>query len=424
MKNKLTNNLGWKIVSLLISVMLWMVVNSISDPSVTQTFYNVPVKLVNTDQITSAGKVYKVLDGTDVAQRVTIKAPRSILSEITQNDILVTADVKNMNQLDNVPVTYDVSVYADHINSIKGSLDLVNLKVENKKTRTMSINVSYTGKMAEGYMLGDASLSQNVVRLSGAESVVDSVDVAKIDVDITGFTDDVKTNSDIKLYDADGNLVVDEDLNLNIKSVVATIDILSVKTIPVNYVVKTTPEPNYVNTGEIEATVNEVQICGNPEAVASIESIDIPSEDLDISGYTTDAVFKINLRNYLPEGLDFVGGSSSNSVVTVKIVPSVTKNIEISMDDVDIINVPEGYSATIAIDDGSSIELSGVAKSLENIGIESIKPVVDVENWMQSEDVNVLEEGFYTAQLTFTLPSDVSIKRNVKAVLHIVEKEE
>jgi len=423
MKNKLTQNLGWKIVSLLISIMLWMVVNSISDPSVTQTFYNVPVKLVNTEQITSAGKVYKVMDGTDVVPRVTIKAPRSILSEINQDDIIVTADVNNMNQLDNVPVSYAVSVYSDQINSIKGNLDLVNLKVENKKSRTISINIAYTNNLPDGYILGDTSLSQNVVRLTGAESVVDSVASAKVEIDIAGFTDDVKTNSDIKLYDAEGNLLtVDDELYLNIKSVVATIDILAKKKVPVKYTVKSVPETNYIATGVVESTINEAEICGEPGVIEDIESIEIPSDELDITGCTTDAVFKVNLRNFLPDSVSFVDNTNTNAAVTVKIVPAETKEIDISTDDISITNVPDGFSATIAVDDGSSVELSGVGKSLDSLTVNSIKPVVDVGAWMDEEGITEVQEGFYTSSLSYTLPSDVSVKKNIKAVLHIVKK--
>ena len=89
MKNRLTRNVGLKLSSVLLAVVLWLVVNSITNPTVPQTYYNIPVKLVNTDLITESGQVYEVLDGTDVINRVVVRAPRSVVSELKDENIIV-----------------------------------------------------------------------------------------------------------------------------------------------------------------------------------------------------------------------------------------------------------------------------------------------------------------------------------------------
>ena len=57
MKNKLTHNLGLKILALVFSIGLWFVVNNITDPTIEKTFTNVPVEIINAEKVTNEGKV-------------------------------------------------------------------------------------------------------------------------------------------------------------------------------------------------------------------------------------------------------------------------------------------------------------------------------------------------------------------------------
>ena len=47
MKEKLTNNLGLKLLSLLMATLLWLVVVNSQDPLETRTFTDIPVKIIN-----------------------------------------------------------------------------------------------------------------------------------------------------------------------------------------------------------------------------------------------------------------------------------------------------------------------------------------------------------------------------------------
>ena len=49
MKNKLTHNLGLKILALVFSIGLWFVVNNITDPTIEKTFTSVPVEIINAE---------------------------------------------------------------------------------------------------------------------------------------------------------------------------------------------------------------------------------------------------------------------------------------------------------------------------------------------------------------------------------------
>ena len=119
MKNKLLNNIGLKVMAVLFAIILWMVAAGINNPVGTQAFYNVQVQLTNTGSITSQNKTYKVEDGTDRI-RVTVRAPRTVLEELSKENISATADCSKMTEGNAVPieVTINDRYLADSVETI------------------------------------------------------------------------------------------------------------------------------------------------------------------------------------------------------------------------------------------------------------------------------------------------------------------
>lgn len=103
MKNKLAHNLGLKILALGFSVGLWFVVNNITDPVGEKSFYNVPVEIVNEDMIAEEGKVYEVLEGTDVIN-VKVTGKKSVISYINKEDIKAVADLSELTFMNTVSI--------------------------------------------------------------------------------------------------------------------------------------------------------------------------------------------------------------------------------------------------------------------------------------------------------------------------------
>ena len=212
MKNKLTNNIGLKLASVLLAVILWLVVTSMNNPVVSDYYYNIPVTLLNADLITDSGRVYEFIEGTNVIGRVTVKAPRSVNNELTAENIIATADVNEISSLDTISIKLTTNVSYNQINTIEGSIDTVKLKIENKKSKALSLNATTSGQVAPGYIPGDITTDQNLVRISGPQSVVDKVTKASVNLEIDGLSSDIVTNAEIRLYDGE-NQVVDLESN-------------------------------------------------------------------------------------------------------------------------------------------------------------------------------------------------------------------
>lgn len=67
MKEKLTNNLALKLLSLALAAFLWMVVVNLDDPVTSVQFSNVPVEILHPEVVTSKGKTYQIEDETDLS---------------------------------------------------------------------------------------------------------------------------------------------------------------------------------------------------------------------------------------------------------------------------------------------------------------------------------------------------------------------
>ena len=425
MKNKLTNNMGLKLASVFFSIILWLVVTSVNNPTVSDYYYNIPVTLLNTDLITGPGQVYEVLDNTDVISRVTVRAPHSVLSEIKAENIIETADVNDISSLDTIAIKLSTDVAGKDISSITGSIDTVKLKIENKKSDVLQLKATVSGQVPSGYLVGDITTDQNVVRISGPESVINRVAKAAVDVAVTGMTSDIVTNAEIKLYDAEDNLITEKSIIQNIKSVGVKVNILQTASVPVTYSVSGTPAPGYRETGEIAGSGEIIEIAGKASAIKNITEIEIPAEVLDITGATEDYVAEVDIKKYLPDNIFLADSKASIKTVTVYVEVEVSKKLEIRKEKVKMTNLPDGYDASISgLDDSFIIEVIGLSRDVATLQAGNISGEVDILKWMQRNSMTEPEPGYYTVEVDFGLSDKVTLLQPVTVTLHISEMEE
>ena len=61
MKDKLLHNLGLKIISCIVAVILWLVVVNVSDPVVDTTYSDIPLTVTGSESLAAEGKVSHLL---------------------------------------------------------------------------------------------------------------------------------------------------------------------------------------------------------------------------------------------------------------------------------------------------------------------------------------------------------------------------
>lgn len=424
MKNRIAKNWGLKLVSFLFAVVLWVVVTNINDPVTVFRVSDVPVTIRNAELVTDRGQIYEVLDDTDVIDTVTIYAPRSVIDTLDKSNVVAVADMADLTSLDTIAIKLSTNKYNDKLESIKGNIDSVKLNIENKMTRSFPIRASVTGEVKEGYMVGDVSTEQNLIKISGPESVISQIAKAQAEVDVSGFMGNIGTDADIRLYDSENNEIQSQSLEKSISKVRVYIEILEQKTVPITYSVLGTPADGYRMTGEIESTRSSVLIAGRSSVVQKINAIEIPAEAVDVTGATEDVTVLIDLNEYLPEGItlaeeDFKGVVS----VTVHIDQVIRRTFSKRFDDIRIIGVPEGFEADFAEPDNSClITLSGLPAELQEINTNTLEVSADIGAWLEDEEMETPESGYYMIPLSVSLPEDSAVTwEETEAQVHITE---
>lgn len=426
MKNKLLRNWGLKLCSFLIAAVLWLIVTNINDPVGTFRVYNVPVVLQNTDLITNSGQVYEVLDHTDVIDVVTISAKRSIIDSLDESNIIAVADVNELTNLNTIAIKLSTNKYNDKLESIRGNIDNVKLNIEAEKTKTLPLRTVTIGTVKEGYMIGDITTEQNLVEITGPESVVSQVKRAAATVNVSGFTNNIGTDSAIRLYDENDKIIDVDSIEKNISKVRVTVEILELKNVDIIWKSTGTPARGYMATGEIQTGKNSVTIAGKSKAVANINSIEIPETVLDITGAAESLEKIVDLTDYLPDGVIIAEEDFKGKVdVKVPVEPVVERVAAMAVNRIQIVNPPEGFEVEIdAEEDSFDITLVGLERDVDALDLSAVQVSVDITELMEKEGLSSMSAGEYVANLTFSLGNNaVTVKGNPSVRLRITEAE-
>lgn len=412
MKNRLTHNLGLKILALVFSVGLWFIVNNITDPVIRKPFTNVPVEIINADKITNEGKVYDILEDTDVIN-VWVTGKQSIMNYITKDDIKAVADLSDLTFMNTVSIKVSSAKYNSDL-EFTTSVDNLKLSIEDMKRVQMIINTSTTGAPALGYVVGTVTPSQNVVRLSGPESIINQIASVEAVANIAGYSSDINSSVELKLCDAKGNEIKSSSVKMNISTINVAVTILGTKEVPLNFVVQGEPARNYMVSDELISVPEKVTIAGRKNHLENVSEIHITDPALKVDGLTEDMTTIVNIKKYLPGGVQFADNTFNGNVsITIGIEPIVTEEFVVPVENFAVGKVPEGYRAYIAEFENEEIRnykisLSGMEKNIKRLNARNIIGVVDMELLAEKQGITQWTEGTYVSEITFNLPENIT----------------
>lgn len=419
MKKLLTRNLGLKLASLLLAFVLWFLVAQIYDPKDTVTFNNIQVRLINTELLDEEGKVYEVLDNSNLV-RVTVTGPQSIVkSELRRSDIVAEADMSKLTDINTIAITYYCENISNDSVEIKGNHDSVRLNVEDKTSKWIKLESNTIGNVASGYMIGNVSLDQTNIEVTGPKSAISQVDHAGVDINVTDSTSSLSANVDIKLYDADDNELTLESVKKNVDSAHMTVEVLATKEVPVEIEYMGVPEDGYMATGEVESSVPTVRIAGTASTLAGISAITVPEDRMNITGQTDNLVDIINLKEYLPSNVRLADKSFDGKITaTVYIEPIVSKDLTVAAENISVTGVPDGMEAEItSTAEEYNITVSGLSRDVSILRDSSVTGILNLTQWMEDNGVEELTPGTYTIPVTFNLAEDITVAPDIN--IHI-----
>lgn len=424
MKRKITDNLGLKILAVFCSVALWLIVMNLEDPIGRRIFNDIPVKILNGDAVTSQGKVFEVLDGTDTIN-VTVYAKKSALNNISRENIVATADMQELTFMETVRIELSTNENSAGVERIQADTENLKVDVEDLKRIQMVVETTTIGEPASGYLLGDISTDQNLVRLSGPESLISKVDKAVVEVSVEGMSTGIQANYPIKLYDEQDREIDDKSITKSINSIYVTANILQKKQIPLIFSSTGTPADGYEATGQITGNPEVITVAGKSSALKNLTGITIPPEVLDITGQSADYQIVVDLKQYLPDNVSLADNGFNGKVsVTVYIEKRESATLNVDKKNIVIQNTPENKKVEIAdMDAPAPVKVEGLSEYMAGINNLALSGYIDMNAVLQKAGVTELTDGNYQAEVTFNLPSGLELSEPFKVTLSVSQLE-
>ena len=432
MKHKWTNNLGLKIVSLLVSCLIWVVVTNTNDPESTQVYKNVPITIKNQDTITNANKTFTVVDGVDKIN-VYVTARKSVRSSLAADSFIVKADMENYNEaLGTVPLEIsceDGRIRQEDIRMLPSSLKI---SMEDKVEQNFGMAVVTTGKPDKGYEVGKTTIvTGDTIRIAGPESLINIIGKVTISVDVTNMSMGSTDFYPIRIEDKNGATLTDGQMsNLELKNsdgVSLQNNSAEVRTelwkvyndIPLKVEVTGEVASGY-KVSAVTLAPQTINLVAEENAIEELGGIIQLKDPVNVEGMTETQDFTVDLNDTLNQYDDIRLESDISSAITVHVgIDEVgSKTFQMPISDIIMHNTPSDKKLIFSPSDAVSISVKTTSEDSEEaitLTLSDISAEID----LKSCEIN----GSYTLPVNVTLPEGYELVNDVSIVVNIEEQD-
>lgn len=311
----LSNNLGYKLLSLLLAILLWNYVIS-TNTSITRnkTIYNLTGTVSGQSTLTvNKLALTQIPEDALSGITVTVEAPQAVYSRVSSDNIQVSLDLSNVRSVGTQEVPLRATCSYGTVRSI--SPETLTLTFENLDSRNVAVNCVLTGE-ARNYWYNVNRSNPSMLTVAGAASVVQSITSARVTTDVSDMTASTITALPYVLLDTAGNEVPQDMLNCSTSSISVSMDIYPCRDIPVSTdyesVITGVPAEGY-ELQSVSIQPETIQVAAEPELLGSLTELVI--EPVSIDGATQS----FSAKSTVTQLSDFKNVSSEEVYVNVTI---------------------------------------------------------------------------------------------------------
>lgn len=379
MKEKLTNNIGLKLLSLGLAMLLWLVVINSQDPVEKVTFNDIPVTIINEDSLTAKDKIPEVVEGDTIS--VVVEARRSICEKLTKDDIIAVADFEKISVTDAVPIEVSIKGYDNRdVEIVRGMNQVMKLRLEDSMTKDFRIKISTTGATKDGYVIGDMVASPNMITLTGSSTQISKVKEVVLMIDVEGISSESQAMGVPVVYDMNGDVISSSKVTMSATEVLVTIPVL--KTKPVRIIVDTIGEPAVgYEIDSISYQPDMVTVAGTPSDLVMLGSTLYAHCDItDQKGPVEENIDIASLWSPELESLRLVDEDKLAVTITMKEYEEII--LDITEEDVEIRGLEsENLEAEIESLSQYEIHIRGKEASVKGFTLEKLVPYIVVTDY-------------------------------------------
>lgn len=413
----ITRNIGWKLFSLTISIILWCVIINVENPAETKSF-SVYINFSGAEKLEEQNFVWSnESDYKDTKVVIKVRGNRLALDDLSKKSKDITATVNlNSEMLYNMTIAEGktnkvaVNVKLPILDSGSGnceviwtSIQYVDIILEKLETAQKEVTILATGEPADGFVILQPEATPNTIQIKGAKSNIDKINSVRADVDITGISDDISLTAIPKAYDANGK----EILNLTIvtKEIQVSIGVNKYKKIQLDSSNNQGMLAEGYTLKDIKCEPEYIEIVGLSETIDNITELKLPV--FNLSGLSETTTQTYDIKTLLPENVSIKKGSTKEVKVTATIVKEVTKEFKIPIDNISVKGFDSLKKQYSILQENITLNLKGLDSILQGININDIKGEIDISNY---------DTGTYDIPIAFILPAGTAlVEENINA---------
>ena len=381
----LSHNLGLKLLSLLLAILLWSYVVS-SNPSITRTKdINGLTAYLTNESTLNANRLALSEDPSEELENISVRleVPQSSYALASAENVQVTLDLSSVRSAGTQEVALSATTSYGRV--LKILPESVTLDFEAYDSRSVPVNAAVTGDQDENTWYNINRLNPEELVISGPSSVVQTIASAYVYVDVTDRDTSYVTAARFSLLNYNGEEIPQTLLSSSSSSVTVGVDVYPTKELPISTdiedVVQGTPAEGYEVTS-VTIQPEAVTVAADQELLDNLTELLI--QPVDVSGLSQT----FSQRTRIATLTDFRDISTEQVYVTVNIEEvqqSAWAEVNLTF-----INIPDDMSCTFTSADFRAL-ITGPASRVQALVESGVEAVVDVSG---------LSAGEYTLPIT------------------------
>ncbi|MBF4694358.1 CdaR family protein [Fusibacter ferrireducens] len=367
----LSHNTGKKLFSLLLAILFWVYVMDQVDPEISKVFENVPIQLINLQELDQNN--LKIMNQHDYFVNVEVSGRRNNVINLNSSSIYLWADMRGVKKGTNtISINKTINSEAVMINTIFPS-DIV-LQVDQIVSLPKPVKVVLNGEYATSIYQETMHVSPDEIKVTGPENIVNTVAYLGGTINISNLTSDMTKDISLVPYNYDGEIVNGVTLDNNYSNV--SLKLGKNKTVELKAIVEGEPMEGY-QVVAYKTIPESVLIQGD---VDKINAINVISPEKIILKGDENASYIIEKDLTLPEGIKRATDDGPIQV-EIEIEALQTKEFTFAAKDLPIVNLQENFVTNLAESEQMvTVKVRGIESIIKTLSKSDIHLYLNFSN--------------------------------------------
>jgi len=400
-------NTGTKLLSLTLAILFWFFVMDHVDPEISRVFENVPIQLVNTQELDQNN--LKIMNQSDYFVDVEVVGRRNDVLNMNSKSIYLWADLRSVSNGIN-KILVNSSVNSDSVSIKLLSPKEIIFTIDRVISVSKPIEIVFKDFFEESLYQESMEVKPFEINVIGPESLVNSVDKLIGTITVNAINEDYTKEVTLSPYTEDGVLV--DGVNLQQNTAQLTLKVGKQQEVKLVSDVQGNPKDGY-EIVSVKVNPEDIKIRGEVNLVSELEVL--MTEPLILTGDESETIV-VEKEILIPEGIEVENGKKTVQVELI-IEPIEVKEFSFDFTEFELKNLNSSFEIEqVSANHKVVVRLTDIASKISGIKREDLIPYIDFSN--------ITSIGDY--RLKINLPETIDVKEisidPISIDLKIVEK--